>query len=136
MKRKGVNILMVFRVIGWLLIIESVFMTVPLITTLVYHESDSYAFIVGIIATALTGMALTFCLRPRHTDMGKREGFLLTALVWVMFSFLGMIPFMLCDHKLSISDAFLNQCQDSLQQEPLYYPRSRRSAREYQCGAA
>lgn len=106
MKRKGVNILMVFRVIGWLLIIESVFMTVPLITTLVYHESDSYAFIVGIIATALTGMALTFCLRPRHTDMGKREGFLLTALVWVMFSFLGMIPFMLCGHKLSISDAF------------------------------
>ncbi|MCM1483982.1 MAG: TrkH family potassium uptake protein [Muribaculaceae bacterium] len=104
--RKGVNILMVFRVIGWLLMIESAFMAVPFITSLIYSEPDSSAFLIGMCATAGTGALLTFGLRPKRTDMGKREGFLLTALVWVMFSFLGMIPFMLCRHALSFSDAF------------------------------
>lgn len=38
--------------------------------------------------------------------MGKREGFLLTASVWVVFSVFGMIPFIICDTPLSVSDAF------------------------------
>ncbi|MDE5745345.1 MAG: TrkH family potassium uptake protein, partial [Paramuribaculum sp.] len=41
----------------------------------------------------------------RH-EMAKREGFLLTACVWVFFTIFGMLPFMLCDSPLSLSDAF------------------------------
>ena len=101
-----INFAMVLRVIGWLLMIEGAFLVVPLATSLIYGESDAEAFLISAVATALTGLAMTFGIRPSRTDMGKREGFLLTALVWVFFSAFGMIPFMLCSHPLSVSDAF------------------------------
>jgi len=97
---------MVFRVIGWLLMIEGVFMTIPMITSWIYDESDFRAFGISAAATAASGALLTFGLRPQRTGMGKHEGFLLTALVWVVFSLFGMIPFLLCVSPLSISDAF------------------------------
>lgn len=105
LKRK-VNILMVFKVIGWLLIIESVFMLVPMITSIVYSEPDYIAFLIGILSSVLFGSFLTFGLHPTDTSMGKRDGFLLTALVWIMFSFFGMIPLMLCSTPMSFTDAF------------------------------
>lgn len=104
--KKNVNILMVLRVVGWLLLIESGFMLIPMFTSLIYGESDFIAFLWGIGITFAAGVVLTFLLRPSRTDMAKREGFLLTALVWIVFSFFGMIPFLLCDHALTVSDAF------------------------------
>lgn len=38
--------------------------------------------------------------------MSKRDGFLLTAMVWVVFSIFGMLPFMFCKMPISLSDAF------------------------------
>ena len=69
-------------------------MSIPLVTCILYEETDWLAFAISMGVTSATGAAMTFCLHPRRTDMGKREGFLLTALVWVIFSFLGC--FRLC----------------------------------------
>lgn len=104
-KRK-INVLMVFKVIGWLLIIESLFMVVPMITSIVYSESDYIAFIIGVLSSLLFGSLLIFGIHPSDTSMGKRDGFLLTALVWIVFSFFGMIPLMLCSTPMSFTDAF------------------------------
>lgn len=38
--------------------------------------------------------------------MGKREAILLTALIWVILSLFGMLPFLICGTHDSISDAF------------------------------
>ena len=103
---RRINFPMLIRVLGWLLMIEGAFMLVPVITALIYAEDDVVAFAVGAVVTLGVGALTTFCIRPSHTQMAKREGFLLTALVWVVFSFFGMIPFILCDHPLSITDAF------------------------------
>lgn len=97
---------MVFKVIGWLLIIESVFMLVPMVTSILYSEPDYLAFLIGILASVLFGSFLTFGLHPADTSMGKRDGFLLTSLVWIMFSFFGMIPLLLCSTPMSFTDAF------------------------------
>lgn len=100
-----INWPMLVRVLGWLLFIEALFMIVPLVTTLLYDELYT-PFLIAIIATTGCGFIATFCVRPGRHDMGKREGFLLTALVWIIFSIFGMIPFMLCKSSLSVSDAF------------------------------
>lgn len=104
--RKNVNILMVMRVVGWLMLFESAFMLIPLATALIYSEQDYRAFLWAIAITAATGSVMAYAIRPHNTDMAKREGFLLTALVWVVFSTFGMIPFLICDHPMSVSDAF------------------------------
>ncbi len=105
-RRSNINIAAVLRVVGMLLVIEGCFMLVPLITCAVYSESDFSAFAITIAATEAAGCALAFGLRPAYTDMGKRDGFLLTALVWVFFSIFGMLPFIIGSSKLSLSDAF------------------------------
>lgn len=105
-KFRHINYPMVLRVIGWLLMIESGFMAVPLTTGLIYHEADAMAFGISMAITLVTGIGLTFLLRPARTEMGRHEGFLLTASVWVFFSAFGMLPFLLCESPLSVSGAF------------------------------
>ena len=104
-KEAIVNWKMLLRVVGWLLLIEGAFMSFPLVTTLLYRE-DYMPFLCGMILTLVCGLLATAGVKPTRFDMGKREGFLLTALVWVVFSFFGMIPFMMCDSPLNVSDAF------------------------------
>lgn len=104
--KANINLPILLRVIGLLLLVEAAFLTVPLITCLIYHEADWLPFLITIGITALCGAAMT-CIKPASTNMGKREGFLLTALVWIFFSFFGMLPFMLTDNQpLGLSDAF------------------------------
>lgn len=102
----GINFMMLLRLLGWLLMIECAFMLIPLMTCLYYGESDWDSFAVSIGITAASGMALTLLLRPDRTDMGKREGFLLTAMVWVVFSTFGMLPFVFSSMHYSVSDSF------------------------------
>ena len=103
---RHINYAMLLRVLGWLLMIEAGFLMVPMLTAVVYNEADLSAFAVAETVTLLTGIALTTLLRPRRTDMGRHEGFLLTASVWIVFSFFGMIPFLLSTSPIGISDAF------------------------------
>lgn len=97
---------MLVKVTGWLLMIEAVFMAIPLVTALIYGEEDAKDFMVTLLITAISGVIMAFFINPSRHDMGKREGFLLTAWVWVVFSLFGMLPFLLCEQPLSVTDAF------------------------------
>lgn len=102
-----INFPVILRIIGLLLIIEGLFLTVPLATSLVYHETDWMCFLLTMVVTIVAGTIMTFGIRPRNPRMGKREGFLLTALIWIFFSIFGMIPFILMEKQpMSVSDAF------------------------------
>ena len=106
-RRFDINYPMLLRVVGWLLMIEAGFLLIPLLTCLIYQEtSDLVAFAISAGITAVVGVLMTFGIHPRRNDMAKREGFLLTASVWVFFIVFGMIPFLLCSTPLSVSDAF------------------------------
>lgn len=106
-KRRHINIQMILRVMGWLLMIEAAFMLVPLVTGVIYDEmKDVKNFGLTAVVTAGFGVLLTFGLHPRDTKMGRHEGFLLTTLVWIIFSAFGMIPFMLSDRPVSVTNAF------------------------------
>ncbi len=104
-KRSYINIPMLLRVIGWLLMIESAFMLIPLTVGIIYNEGEAIYFLISIGITLLSGFGL-MSLRPKSRDMGKREAILLTALTWVILSMFGMIPFLLCKTHMSITDAF------------------------------
>jgi len=100
-----INVLMVLRVIGILLLFESGFMLLPLAIA-IYTGIDQVPFAASAIFTAIAGMMFGFALPVKSTEMRKREGLLLTALVWVFFSLFGMLPFIIGTPHLSISDAF------------------------------
>lgn len=107
MKHQRLNYAMLLRVVGGLLVIEALFMLIPLITCLIYGE-DRDALIFGIVAAATIagGTAMMKCLKVRSTRFGKRESYLLTGSVWVVFSLCGMLPFIFGTSALGISDSF------------------------------
>jgi trk system potassium uptake protein TrkH len=101
-----INIHALLRVIGLLLTIEAAFMLLPIIACLIYGESDWLPFTYTCIGTGAIGAWLYFGIKPKYSTMGKRDGFLLTASVWAIFSLFGMIPFIFSSCPLSVSDAY------------------------------
>lgn len=96
---------MLLKVTGWLLMCEGGFMIVPTLVSLYYNEPDAWTLGATAVVTALAGLLMQ-CIRPRHSQMGRREGFLLTASVWVWFSLFGMLPFIFGAPQYTVSDAF------------------------------
>lgn len=101
-----VNIAQLLRVVGLLLVFEAFFLVFPTLTCVYYGESDWLPFAATSAATFIIGSLLMSRIHPQTGHMGKRDGFLLTAMVWVIFSLFGMIPFLTCSKPLNISDAF------------------------------
>lgn len=105
-KLRLINYRTLLRLVGFLLLFEAAFMLVPLGVSIFYRENDYYAFAVSILITLLASTAILTGIRPGRRDLGKREGFLLTGIIWVIFTIFGMTPFMLSDVSLSFTDAF------------------------------
>lgn len=103
--RSYINLRMLLRVIGWLLVIEGIVMVAPCITGLIYREHSTGYFFLCALLTAGCGIALV-SQRPKSRDMGKREAILLTGLTWVILSLFGMLPFLICGTHLNVTDAF------------------------------
>ena len=106
-KKTNINTLMVARVIGWLLMIEAIFMIVPFVVSLYFREFDCVkAFFFSILITLSLGMFTSHSIHPMRMDMHRKEGFLLTSLVWVVFSIFGMLPFLFSGTLSNVTDAF------------------------------
>ena len=83
------NTRMVFRTMGALLLIEAVFMSLALCVSLWYGEADSDVFLLSTIITLLSGVVGLLIGRRAESRMGEREGYVIVAMVWVVFSFFG-----------------------------------------------
>ena len=101
-----INWPMLFKTMGWLVMIEGGFMIFPVIVAIVYGDADWLGFSVSAGITVLCGMFMTKRIHPRYSQMGRREGFLLTASVWIIFSLFGMIPFLINLDGITVADAF------------------------------
>ena len=104
---RRLNMPMLAKVMGWLLMIEAGFMAFPAVVSLCYGENDWKVLAICSLATLIFGYSLNRWIRPSRTSMAKREGFLLTAMVWLVFSLFGMIPLIFSSTPLSPVNAFV-----------------------------
>lgn len=105
-KRPPVNYPMLIRILGWLLTIEGVFMLFPAATSVYYGESDYLPFLLTALTALTCGALMAQRSRPQFEHLGRRDGYLLTSSVWVLFSIFGMMPFIFSSANASVSDAF------------------------------
>ncbi len=106
-EKQHINFAIVLRMQGWLLLIEAAFMLLPLGISCLYNESTSlWAFIYSTAITAGAGALMAFGIRPKSNSMHKREGLMLTAIIWVFFSLFGMLPYLFSDTFNNVTDAF------------------------------
>ena len=100
------NTRMVFRTMGALLLLEALFMAISMGVSLWYNEADSDVFLFSTIITLLAGFIGIFIGRRAESRMGEREGYFIVAMVWVVFSLFGMLPYYLSGQVPSFTDAW------------------------------
>ena len=97
---------MVFYTCGQMLLLEAVLLILPLVTALIYRESCSIAILISIGAALIIGALIMVVSKPKDTVIYSREGFIITALTWVLFSAIGALPFVISGEIPSYIDAF------------------------------
>ena len=89
------NYAVVFRLLGYILMIEGALLLLPAATSLLYGEW----MVLGVfLLTAAVSAAIGFVLKgikPRSKVFYMREGFAATALSWIVISVVGAVPFVL-----------------------------------------
>lgn len=96
----------IFNILGKLLVGESVFLFLSLLVSLFYQESDSLAFLYSGLITFAVGGFSYLSSKGVKKDMGKREGYIIVSLVWVVFSIFGCLPYLFSGAIPSVTDAF------------------------------
>ncbi len=97
----------IFNILGKLLIGEGVFLLLSLLIALFYGETDTLAFLYAALITLGVGAVSFFStFGVNQKDLGKREGYIIVGLVWVVFSFFGCLPYIFSGSIPSITDAF------------------------------
>ena len=96
----------VIRILGLLLFIESGFLILSGIVPFFYGESDWKSIFLTALLTFSLAIITFFSTKNARSTINKREGYLIVALVWVVFSFFGALPFYIGGYIPSYTDAF------------------------------
>lgn len=105
-KSKLINPKILCRVLGQLVLIESLMMIISLVIGIIYKESNHTPFIVSLAITLTIGLTLKAIGLNTHETINRRESYLVVGLTWVVFSALGMIPLLLDGHCATPASAF------------------------------
>ncbi len=100
------NIQLVFRLIGSILMLEAASMVPSLAVSLYFGDGDALAFVYTMGLLLLLGVPMRFLSRPASTDLRAREGFLVVPLSWALLSVFGALPFMFSGMIPQFPDAF------------------------------
>jgi len=100
------NKLIVFRTLGFLLFIESVFMFAAALVSVHYEDGIIGPFFNSVAVTFGCALILFFLGRDADSEMGRRESFFIVAVTWIIFSFFGMLPFYLSGSISDVTDAY------------------------------
>ena len=96
----------VFKTMGVLTMLEAMFMLIPTFAAWWYREADFGAWIVSSAITWLSCWWMIGAGRKAERRVGEREGYVIVALVWVVYSLFGLLPYWLSGALTSITDAW------------------------------
>ncbi len=100
------NIKFIFNFLGRLLMMEGLFLIIPLFVSLLYQDGEYMAFLYSIILTFLAGLTVWVPFRNCSRSIRKGEGFLLVSIVWISYSIFGSLPYLFSSFHFSFTDAF------------------------------
>lgn len=101
-----INWKLIINVMGKLLLFEAVFLAICYIIALGYQENDANSFLWSMLTTATIGMFCYSSTKKLKKDVGKREGYFIVSIVWVVFSIFGCLPYLISGAIPSFTDAF------------------------------
>ena len=108
MENSGLRWKFVFRVGGFILLLESVFMFLSTGVAYFLESPDANAFVFSGLITLATGLALILPtgIRKEIKFIGKREGYLSVFVSWTLFALFASLPFFISREIPSFTNAF------------------------------
>ena len=101
-----INFKTIIRIIGILLLLETVMFLVCSSVSFYYRESDMLDFWKAGGITAGIGLLLAALGTGGERQLTRRDGYVLVSFAWVAFSLFGMLPFYIGGYIPDIADAF------------------------------
>jgi trk system potassium uptake protein TrkH len=104
--RKHLNLGVIQRILGLLLMLFSVTMLVPAGVSLLYGDGQAVLFLDAFAIVLFAGLLAWLPARHRHGDLRLRDGFLVVALFWGVLGLAGAVPFFLADlPRMTVTEA-------------------------------
>ena len=100
------NFRLVLKILGALALLESFFLLVSGVVAIYFSESEKIYFLISFVIAFAVGFAGIMCGRNASTQIGKREGSAVVTLTWIVFSFIGMLPYWISGNIPSFTNAF------------------------------
>lgn len=88
------NVSIIRRILGYVLILEAVMLILPCIVALIYGESEVKAFIITAALCLAVGAAIGL-KKPRDNVFYLKEGCVATGMSWIVLSLFGCLPFVI-----------------------------------------
>ena len=84
------------KILGKIMVLEAIMMLAPLAVSVIYKEGtrNFFAFFIPSVALALLGLLLQLP-KPDRNNLYQKEGFALTAMVWLVMTLFGAVPFVI-----------------------------------------
>jgi len=100
------NLPVVQRILGLLLMLFSLTMLPPIVVSLHFHDGNYAPFMDSAVVLLSTGVLVWLPVRKHERDLRLRDGFLVVALFWVVLSVAGAAPLLLSARpEMSPTDA-------------------------------
>ncbi len=101
-----INFKTIIRIIGILLLLETIMFLGCSVVSLYYGGEDSFAFWKAGAITAGIGLLLAILGKGGNRQLTRRDGYVLVSTAWVSFSLFGMLPFYIGGYIPNVTDAF------------------------------
>ena len=101
-----INTKMIFRIMGFLMLIESLMLLCCAAIALGYGENDLNSFLLSAALTTGVGFISLAIGKGAEKHLSRRDGYVIVSVAWVAFSFFGMFPFILSGAATNPADAF------------------------------
>lgn len=100
------RVLPIIQILGFLLILLSFLITLP-INLLIFNETnDQWAFVKSALICFVVGLICFALAGKKPRGLKQREMFLLTVSAWIIIPAFSSLPLLLSDLDLSVTDAF------------------------------
>lgn len=100
------NLPLIYKALGSLLQLEALLMAICFGMGYFFHETHHLTFGLPVIIAVVVGGLLQFFGRHAENRMGRRDGYLIVSLTWVVFSIVGMLPFLVGGYQPRVAAAF------------------------------
>lgn len=100
-----INWRLISRIMGSLLFIEAALLMLCQLVSWIYDEGY-LAFSPAIGTAVVLGLIGIFLGRNAGKNMGRKDGYLVVSIVWVLFTIVGMTPFLLTGSIPDVASAF------------------------------